>query len=64
MCTKWKFNVKCTLSEISVEVVTSLERQNRILYSCHNGVNDSITSSGVASHFCRDKMYSMLSQVS
>ena len=35
-----------------------------ILYSCHNGVNDSITSSGAASHFGRDKMYSMLSQVS
>ena len=64
MCMKWKFNVKCTLSERSVEVVTSLERQNQILYSCHNGINDSITSSGVAGHLGRDKIYSMLSQVS
>ena len=49
--------------EREVEVVLSLERQNKSVRTCHYGVNNSITSASVGRHFGRNKMYSMLSQV-
>ena len=49
--------------ERQLEVVLSLERQNKLVRTCHYGVNNSITSASVSGHFGRDKMYSMLNQV-
>ena len=49
--------------ERNVEVVTSMEHQDHLIYSCHHGVTNSIESAAAAGHFRRDQMFTILTQV-
>ena len=51
------------IAERNVEVVTSMEHQDHLIYSCHHGVTNSIESAAAAGHFGRDKMFTMFTQV-
>ena len=44
----------------NVEVVFSLERQNKLIEHCHSGVGPSLTSQAQNAHFGHDKMLALL----
>lgn len=45
-----------------MEVVFSLDRQNKLISGCHSGVGKSLTSQAQSAHFGRDKMLAVLKQ--
>ena len=44
----------------NVEVVFSIERQNKWIEHCHSGVGPSLTSQAQSAHFSCDKMLALL----
>lgn len=43
-----------------MEVILSMERQNKLIVNCHEGIGDSLEAKGMASHPGRDKMFDLL----
>ena len=59
---KSRYTTYNLLAEWKVEVVLSLEHQEKIISTAHHGIGNNKLSQAVAGHFGRDKLYNMLSQ--